>query len=98
MRGGRVADAVGWASSFVLLLTIGSQVYKQWRDRTAKGVSRWLFAGQVAASAGFIVYSVMEGNAVFVFTNALILVSALIGMYVTARNRRHAGRRDDAAG
>ena len=90
-----MADAVGWASSVVLLLTIGSQVYKQWKDRTARGVSRWLFIGQVAASAGFIVYSVMIANVVFVFTNSLILVSALIGMYVTMRNKRRSGQ--DAA-
>lgn len=86
-----MVDVVGWVSSFVLLLTIGSQVYKQWKDRTAKGVSRWLFIGQVAASAGFVVYSVMVANVVFVFTNSLILVSALIGMYVTVRNKRRPG-------
>jgi MtN3 and saliva related transmembrane protein len=87
-----VADAIGWASSLVLLLTIGSQVHKQWRDRTAKGVSRWLFAGQVGASAGFVVYSWMVDNAVFVFTNTLILLSALVGMWVTMRNRRQCQR------
>lgn len=83
-----MAEAIGWASSLVLLLTIGSQVYKQWSDRTAKGVSRWLFIGQVAASAGFVVYSSMVGNTVFVFTNSLILISAIVGMAITMRNRR----------
>jgi MtN3 and saliva related transmembrane protein len=87
-----MAEAIGWASSVVLLLTIGSQVYKQWRERTSKGVSRWLFAGQVAASTGFIIYSVMVGNTVFVFTNSLILLSALVGMWITSRNRRRGER------
>jgi MtN3 and saliva related transmembrane protein len=87
-----VAEAIGWASSVVLLLTIGSQVYKQWRERTSKGISRWLFTGQVAASAGFVVYSILVGNTVFVFTNSLILLSAVVGMWITSRNRRRSGR------
>jgi MtN3 and saliva related transmembrane protein len=92
-----VADAIGWASSVVLLLTIGSQVYKQWRERTAKGVSRWLFIGQVCASAGFVAYSWMVGNAVFIFTNSLILLSALLGMWITMQNRHRADGADSGA-
>ena len=37
-------EALGWASSCVLVLTIGAQVYKQWHDDTSKGVSPLLSA------------------------------------------------------
>ena len=72
----------------ILLLTLARQVYSQWRDRTSKGVSRWLFVGQCAASAGFIVYSWLLQNWVFVVTNVLILVTAVTGEVIYLRNRR----------
>jgi MtN3 and saliva related transmembrane protein len=89
-----MADAIGWASSLVLLLTIASQVYKQWHEQTAKGVSRWLFTGQAGASVGFVVYSWMIGSVVFIVTNSLILLSALAGLVITARHRRRIPARD----
>jgi MtN3 and saliva related transmembrane protein len=42
-------EIIGWAAAIVLLLTIGKQVHKQWRDKTSEGISKWLFAGQVTA-------------------------------------------------
>jgi uncharacterized protein with PQ loop repeat len=78
---------IGWAAAAILLLTLGRQVYTQWRDRTSKGVSRWLFIGQCAASAGFILYSWLLKNWVFVVTNALILLTAVIGGVIFLRNR-----------
>ena len=81
---------VGWISSFVLLLTVARQVYTQWRSRATNGVSRWLFAGQVTASAGFAVYSWMLGNWVFLFTNIALLIIALAGESIDLRNRRRA--------
>ena len=45
--------------------------------RRSEGVSRWLFVGQIAASSGFTIYSVLVGNAVFVVTNAILLASAV---------------------
>jgi len=50
-------EVIGWAAAAILLLTIGRQVFTQWRDRTTAGLSRWLFVGQLAASTGFVVYS-----------------------------------------
>ena len=91
-----MAEVVGWVSSFVLLLTIGSQVYKQWHDRTARGVSRWLFIGQVAASVGFVVYSAMLGNTVFIVTNSIILLSAIAGLVITRRNKRRDAHADQS--
>ena len=85
-------DLIGWAAASILLLTLGRQVYTQWRDRTSKGVSRWLFIGQCAASVGFVVYSWLLGSWVFVVTNALILVTAVAGEFTYLRNRRTSGK------
>jgi uncharacterized protein with PQ loop repeat len=82
-------ELIGWAAAAILLATLGRQVYSQWRDRTSEGVSKWLFVGQVSASVGFIVYSWLLASWVFVGTNALILVMALLGQWVYLRNRRH---------
>jgi MtN3 and saliva related transmembrane protein len=78
---------IGWAASLVLMATLAQQVWKQARDRSARGVSRWLFAGQIVASIGFIVYSVLVDNTVFVVTNVLILLTAIAGQLLTLRGR-----------
>jgi uncharacterized protein with PQ loop repeat len=94
-----MTEAIGWLSSLVLLLTISQQVYKQWHEGTSKGVSRWLFVGQMIASAGFTIYSWLVHNWVFVVTNGLMLVSALVGYAIVLRHRRREatsdGERDD---
>lgn len=86
-----MAEALGWLSSVVLLLTIGKQVHKQWREGASHGVSRWLFVGQAAASAGFLGYSLLLGNWVFVVTNALMMLSALAGLWIVLHHRRRTG-------
>jgi MtN3 and saliva related transmembrane protein len=83
-------ELIGWVAAAILILTLARQVYTQWRDRTSKGVSRWLFVGQCLASAGFIIYSWLLQNWVFVVTNALILVTAVVGEVIYLRNRRTA--------
>ena len=83
-----MTELLGWLSSAVLLATLARQVLKQWREGTGAGVSRWLFAGQTTASAGFTLYSLLVGNWVFVVTNALILASAIAGVAITVRQRR----------
>src|SRR3546814_2425159 len=72
-------DIVGWAASAVLLVTLSRQIYTQWQDKDAKGVSRWLFVGQIAASCGFIANSWLLDNLVFIVTNSLILLPPAIG-------------------
>ncbi|NLC61049.1 MAG: hypothetical protein GX761_07175 [Gammaproteobacteria bacterium] len=84
-------DIVGWTASAILLATLTRQIITQWRDKDAKGVSRWLFAGQMAASVGFIVYSWMLDNWVFIVTNSLILLTAVIGQVMLLVKRRQAG-------
>ena len=83
-----MADVIGWSASAVLLLTIVSQIRRQWREGTSKGVSRWLFIGQLAASAGFTLYSVLLRNYVFIVTNALMFLSAVVGLAIVQHHRR----------
>ena len=83
-----VTEIIGWASSVILVLTIGKQIYKQWQEESSEGVSKWLFIGQVAASVGFTVYSWLVGNWVFVITNSLMLLSAIVGLGIVLRHRR----------
>ena len=87
-----MTELLGWISSFILVLTIGKQVHKQWKEDSSAGVSRWLFVGQLAASTGFTVYSVLVRNWVFVVTNALMLVNALLGLAIVSHHRRRAAR------
>lgn len=78
-----VSEVIGWLSSAVLLTTLITQILKQWRARSARGVSRWLFVGQATSSLGFLVYSALVDNRVFIVTNAVLLVSALVGAGMT---------------
>lgn len=82
-------ELLGWCSSLVLLTTIVSQIVKQWREGSGNGVSRWLFVGQTAASLGFTIYSVLLHNWIFTFTNGALLVSAIVGLWVTLYFKRH---------
>jgi len=50
-------------------------------------VSNWLFIGQATASTLFVVYSVLVHNWVFIVTNSCLLVTALVGQWITARRR-----------
>jgi MtN3 and saliva related transmembrane protein len=79
---------IGWASSVILVLTLAKQVHKQWHAGTSEGVSKWLFAGQMAASLGFTIYSVLVKNWVFVVTNALMLVNGIVGYAITVMQKK----------
>ena len=83
-----MTEFIGWAAAAVLLVTIARQVYPQWRDRNSLGVSRWLFIGQIAASCGFIIYSWLLRNWVFVVTNSAMLLTAIAGQIIQIRNRK----------
>jgi len=87
------ADWIGWMSSVILLATLIRQVYSQWKSRAVSGVSRWLFIGQVTASIGFTVYSVLLGNWVFASSNVAILGTAIAGEAIYLRNKRAKARR-----
>lgn len=88
-------QTIGWISSFILVLTVGKQVYKQWKSKTSEGVSRWLFIGQLAASIGFVVYSWLVENWVFVATNLLMVANALAGAVIVYLQRRRGAQPTD---
>ena len=85
------ATLVGLASSIILLLTISRQVHTQWKSRATAGMSKWLFIGQLAASVGFALYAWMLGNWIFLATNLMLIVAALIGEGIYLHNRRRGG-------
>jgi MtN3 and saliva related transmembrane protein len=86
-----MGDILGWISSSILVITLFVQVRKQWHDDTSKGVSPWLFIGQLSASLGFLLYSIAIENWVFIVTNTLTGIAALLGLWIV---RRHARRRN----
>lgn len=81
-------EIIGWASSLILLTTLVKQVYKQWQEGTSDGISKWLFIGQLAASTGFTVYSYLVGSWVFMFTNGLLTINNVIGIYLYYRFKK----------
>lgn len=87
-----MTEILGWLSSAVLVLTISTQVLRQWRSGTSKGVSTWLFVGQFVASAGFCAYSMLLHNWVFIATNGLMALAALMGFVIVRIHRRREGR------
>jgi uncharacterized protein with PQ loop repeat len=93
---GNFTEIIGWVSSLILVLTIGKQVYKQWRENSSEGVSKWLFIGQMAASIGFLVYSLLVWNPVFIATNGVMVLNGLVGLLIVLRHRRSAKRGNGA--
>ncbi len=82
-------DIVGWTASAILIATLSRQILTQWRDPNPSGVSKWLFLGQTAASVGFIAYSWLLHNWVFIVTNTLILATAVVGQLVFWHKQRN---------
>lgn len=83
-----MTEVVGWVSSGILILTLAKQVFKQWKEGSSEGVSKWLFVGQMAASIGFTTYSVLTGDAVFIVTNSILLLNGLAGLLIVLHHRR----------
>ncbi len=87
-----MTEIIGWVSSIILFLSISKQIHKQWQEGASEGVSKWLFIGQMTASLGFTIYSWRVQNWVFVITNALMLINALVGLSLVIHQRRNAIR------
>ena len=99
LKGNNVpVELLGWASSAILILTLMRQVYTQWKTQATAGVSKWLFIGQLAASTGYLIYSFLLHNWVFLSSNVAILCTALLGDAIYLRNRRLKAGRDDQKG
>ncbi len=93
-----MTEIVGWVSSGILILTLAKQVYKQWKEGSSEGVSKWLFVGQMAASVGFTVYSVLTGDPVFIVTNSILLLNGLAGLLIVLHHRRRERRQEENFG
>jgi MtN3 and saliva related transmembrane protein len=87
-----MTELIGWAAAVVLIATIGRQVYTQWRAGTTAGVSKWLFIGQVSASILFVIYSCLRGDWVFIATNTVMLLTAILGQCIYLQNCRKSRR------
>ena len=83
-----MTDAIGWVAAALLLLTMSSQVWKQWKSGEVSGVSKFLFLGQLLASGLFALYSLLKSDAVFTVVNSFMVISAVLGYCVDQRNRR----------
>jgi uncharacterized protein with PQ loop repeat len=87
-----MVEILGWASSVILVVTISTQLHRQWSAGTSKGVSVWLFVGQCVASCGFFAYSMLIHNWVFVVTNGLMALEAMLGLALVPWHRRRERR------
>jgi len=83
-----MTEVIGWVSSLILIITLGKQVFKQWKEGKSEGVSKWLFVGQIAASIGFAVYSFLVWNPVFIFTNSLLVINGIVGLIINIYLKR----------
>ena len=88
-----MVEILGWVSSIILVLTITTQLHRLWSAGTSKGVSVWLFTGQCVASWGFFAYSMLIHNWVFVVTNGLMAIEAMLGLALVQWHRRRERRR-----
>ena len=82
-------EIVGWIGSLILVLTMGKQVYNQWSGGSSEGVSLWLFIGQISASAALGIYSFLIWNPVFIFTNALLIIVAVLGLIIATYQKKN---------
>jgi len=79
---------MGWISSLVLVATLSRQLYTQWKARSVEAVSKWLYVGQFVAEIGFIIYSWSVRNWIFVFTNVILLLENILGLWMLIFHRR----------
>lgn len=92
-------EYIGWGSAAILLITLLMQIKAQWQSKSDGGVSPWLFIGQLFTSAGFITYSALKHDAVFIVTNSMIAAVAVVGelMYLHLQRGRHPRHASGAA-
>jgi MtN3 and saliva related transmembrane protein len=76
---------LGWIAAVVLVITLSAQVKKNWDEKKLKGVNPILYYGQAFASLSFALYSYTINSWVFVVTNTIAFLSAIIGIYLVHR-------------
>jgi uncharacterized protein with PQ loop repeat len=83
-----VKESIGWAASIIILITTIGQIRKQWKAGTSKGVSMWLFIGNIVAAGLFATYAVLIHNLIYIVTNLLMLVASVVGLLILLHHRR----------
>lgn len=83
---------VGWISSLLLLVTFGSQTYRQWKGEEGRSEKYTLifFVAAIAGTAGNLIYSLLVNNWVFTALNAALVVNNAAGLWITVRHRKQA--------
>ena len=84
----RSPEPLGWLASLILLSTVARQIWRQAHAPTVEGVSKWLFIGQMTASALYLADSLLVDNPVFVASNAALLVAGITGQVIYLRRRK----------
>jgi MtN3 and saliva related transmembrane protein len=84
-----ISPAIGWTSSAILLATIVKQLKTQWDAGSTEGVSVWLFIGQTLSSVGFAAYSVLSKNWLFTISNSIMVLSSLVGCWMSYWLSKH---------
>lgn len=79
---------VGWSASVVVVVTTIGQIYKQWQAHSSKGVSPFLFVGNVLASLLFLNYAIMIKNVVYEVTNSVMVLASVCGLALLIHQRR----------
>jgi uncharacterized protein with PQ loop repeat len=85
-----VKDVVGWTASILVVVTLVAQIVKQWKSDTSRGVSPWLFVGEIASAVLFLWYAIMIHNAVYITTNILMAIASCVGLGIVAWHRHRA--------
>jgi uncharacterized protein with PQ loop repeat len=80
-----IGNILGWTATLILLVTLLAQIHREIKSGKVDEISPLLFVGQCAASIGFLLYSALVGNLVFIVSNAMILAVALVGVWVRHR-------------
>lgn len=80
-------EALGWISSLIIIVTMGKQIYKQWQEGASRGVSKWLYIGRLTAAAGFLIYSILIWNTVFLVVNAVMVLNGALGLGIVLYHR-----------
>ena len=79
---------IGWAASVIVLITVVAQIVKQWKSQSSKGVSPWLFVGEIASALLFLWYAIVIHNAVYITTNSLMAIASVAGLAILIWHRR----------
>ncbi len=91
-----MTDIIGWIGSGLVFMTISYQVWKQWQSKSTKGISPWLYAGQLVANVFLGTYSIIEETWVFFASNILVFLSSAVGLGIYIHHKKKYGSPEGA--